>query len=436
MTFTTAKGRLIAGAAGAAIAALALASCASPNTEPVSSGALETDPALISGDITFSTWWAYADQAIVDQFEEAYPNVNVTLEFTAIDGYPTKLQALASSGDLPDVFAVQGPPLTDLADAGQLYDFTEALDTDAIDFDGTWGDSFVPSLLSGANAQLATVATNGEVYGIPFNAISVASIYNMDIFEEVGVTPPTTFDELLSNCEALSAAGYIPMSLTGTVWAGWWPVLAWDQTMSGSELADFDVSNPEYIRGLEIVSEMADAGCWAESQISTDIAAETSLFLQKQTAQFVSVPENFLASVAEGADFNIGTYVLPALDGSEPNRILGGGGANVIAVSANSDNVSAAVAFAKFLTSAGVQTELASTQYTIPSIDIDLGTGNPLMSAFLEAASNGFVDPSGYMPGFTAEGGTTFNSEILLSLILGKITPAEAAEATRDLFDQ
>lgn len=439
MMFTAAKRRLVAGVAGAAIAAVALSACASPSggsESTGSTGALETDPSKISGEITFSTWWAYADQALVDQFEELYPNVDVKLEFTAIDGYPTKLQALASSGDLPDVFAVQGQPLVDLAEAGQLYDFQEAFATDSADLDGTWGDSFVPSLLSGANSALAKSATNGEFYGLPFNAISVASIYNMDIFAEVGITPPATFDELLSNCEALSAAGYIPMSLTGAVWGTWWTVLAWDQTLNGADVADFDVSSPEYIQGLQIVSDMANAGCWRESQITTDIAAETSLFLQKETAQFVSVPENFLASVADGADFELGTYVLPALNGTEPNRILGGGAANVIAVSADSENHSAAVAFAKFLTSAAVQTELASSQFTIPSVNIDLSSSNPLMGAYLEAAGNGFIDPSTYLPAMTAEGGTTFNTEIFPKLILGDLTPEQAAEATRDLYEQ
>lgn len=436
MMFKAAKRRLLAGVTGAALAAVALTGCTGASGGSGGSGALETDPSKISGDITFSTWWSYADQKLVDQFEELYPNVNVTLEFTAIDGYPTKLQALASSGDLPDVFAVQGQPLVDLAEGGQLYNFQEALKTPAFDLDETWGDSFVPSLLSGANATLASVEKNGEIYGVPFNAISVASIYNKDIFDEVGIKPPTTFDEMLSNCKALSGAGYIPMSLTGSVWGTWWTVLAWDQTLSGTDKANFDVANPEYVRGLELVSDMAKAGCWQESQITTDIDAETALFLQKKTAQFVSVPENFLAKVAGDADFELGTYVLPALDGKEPNRILGGGGANVIAMNAKTKNASAAVAFAKFLTSAQVQTELAGSQFTIPSINIDVSSSNPLMAAYLTAAGNGFVDQSGYLPPMTAEGGTIFNTEIFPKLILGQLTPKEAAEATRDLYEK
>ena len=431
MPFQLGKSRILAPLAIVAAAGLALAGCSTPSAEIESS--FTTDPSKIEGDITFTSWWAYANQELVDGFAAEYPNVNVTLDFTAADNYPTKLQTLASSGDLPDVFAAQGPSIVELVGAHQLFDLTDALSSAAYDGEAaSWGESFNSALLAGANAGLET--PGGEIYGLPFNAISVASIYNQDIFEEVGVEVPTTFSELLSNCTVLKDAGYIPMSLTGSVWSSWWTALAWDQTMSGQAVADFSVDDPNFIKGLEIVEEMAQAGCWAESQIATDIAAETSLFLQKKTAQFVSVPENFLASVVDGADFAVGSYVIPALDGKEPNRIIGGGAANVLVVNAGSKNLSAAVAFAKYLTSTEVQTELASTQFTIPSLDIDLSSGNPLMAAYLEAAGNGFTAPAEYMPAWSTSGLTTYRAEVLPKLILGQITPAEAAKATEGLF--
>lgn len=416
--------------------ALLLGGCSSGEETGVSPGAqeLETDPSKISGDIRFMTWWAYADEAVIEAFNAEYPNVTVELDFTPIDSYQQKVQSLASSGDLPDVFGSQ--QILPLANGGQLLDLNAALDTAAHDMDGTWRDSFVPALLAGANQGLDESRPNGETWGVPFNAISVANIYNAEIFDEVGIAPATDFKTLLDNCRALDGAGYIPMSLTGAVWGGWWPTLAWDQTMRDGSVEDFTVDHPDFVRGLEIVAEMADAKCWDPSQVTTDIAAETALFLQKKTAQFVSVPENFLKSVAEGADFEIGTSVLPPLDGVTPNRILGGGNANVIVVNARSENVNAAVAFAKFLTSEGLQRELASSQYTIPSIDISLESANPLMAAYLDATSDGFIDSSGYMPAFSTAGLTTWNTEVLPSLLLGKLTPEQAAHATADLFNE
>lgn len=427
--------RTTAALAALLVGGLLLAGCSVGGEEPVlEAQELETDPAKISGDIRFMTWWAYADEGVIAAFKEEYPNVNVELDFTPIDSYQQKVQSLASSNDLPDVFGSQ--QILPLAKGGQLLDLNDALDSPAHDIDGNWRETFVPALLAGANQGLDEVTENDEIWGVPFNAISVANIYNKDIFAEVGIEPAEDFEGLLDNCRALDEAGYIAMSLTGAVWAGWWPALAWDQTMRDEAVADFSVENEQFIRGLEIVAEMADAGCWDPSQVTTDIAAETALFLQKKTAQFVSVPENFLKSVADGADFELGTSVLPALDGASPSRILGGGNANVIVINAKSANLSAAVAFSKFLTSEGLQRDLASTQYTIPSIDISLESANPLMGAYLDATADGFIDPSGYMPAFSTEGQTTWNMEILPSLLLGKLTPREAAAAAAGLFNE
>jgi raffinose/stachyose/melibiose transport system substrate-binding protein len=426
-------------AASVAVAVMALAGCGGSDSSSPRAGSpdITADPSAVSGKLTFATWWAYANQDLIDGFKEKYPDVEVELQFTDIGDYPKKLQAQASAGDLPDVFAAQSATLAALSEAGQLYDLKDALNTAPYDGAGaTWSDTFDPVLLSGANSDMKAQETDGQLYGVPFNAISVAGLYNQDIFAEVGIEPPATFDDMVANCEALDAAGYIPMSFTGAVWGEWWPRMAWDQTMRDDKVEDFSADNPHFVRGFEIVEELADAGCWDKSQITTDIAGETSLFLQKKTAQFITVPENFLGAVVDDADFELGSYVLPALDGVEPARVLGGGNANVLVVDKNTDNPAAAVAFAKYLTSEGVQGELAKTQYTIPSITMGLETSSPLIEAYTQAASNGFIDASVYLPNFTTPGTTTFTTEVLPRLVLGEITPEEAAQATAPLLDQ
>jgi raffinose/stachyose/melibiose transport system substrate-binding protein len=427
--------------AAAVVAAglLAASGCSSSSSSGPEAGNADitADPSAVSGKLTFATWWAYANQDLIDGFKDQYPNVDVELQFTAIDDYPKKLQAQASAGDLPDVFAAQSATLAALSKAGQLYDLQDAMLT--APYDGataSWGETFDPVLLSGANADMKAQETDGQTYGVPFNAISVAGVYNKEIFDEVGIKPPASFDDMVANCKALDAAGYIPMSLTGATWGDWWPRMAWDQTMRDDDAADFKADNPDFVHGFELVKELADAGCWDDSQVTTDIAGETSLFLQKKTAQFVTVPENFLADIVKDADFDLGSYTLPALDGVEPAHVLGGGNANVLVISKDSDNAAAAVAFAKYLTSEGVQGELAKTQYTIPSITMGLETSSPLIEAYTKAAANGFIDASVYLPNFSVPGQTTFLTEVVPQLILGKMTPEQAAEATAPLFDQ
>lgn len=430
------RGRTLAAAAMAAVA-LTVAGCGSSSSSTPAASAGDGSPASVSGKLTFATWWAYANQDLIKGFQAKYPHVQVDLQFTAIDSYPQKLQAEASAGQLPDVFAAQGSTLAALSKAGQLYDLSDALSQKP--YDGTaatWKDTFDPVLLKGANTDMTAQEQDGQTYGVPFNAISIASVYNKDIFARVGITPPTTFSQLLSNCTALKQAGYIPMSLTGSVWGEWWPEMAWDQTMRHDQVADFSASSPDFVKGFEIVKQMADAGCWDKSQVTSDIAGETSLFLQQKTAQFVTVPENFLGSVVKGASFKLGSYPLPGLDGVQPVHVLGGGNANVLVLNKSTKNPVAAVAFAKYLTSQEVEGHLAKTQYTLPSIQIGLSSSSPLIQAYVDAAANGFVDGSAYLPAFTTAGHTTFVTEVLPKLILGQITPQQAAAQTAPLFDQ
>jgi ABC-type glycerol-3-phosphate transport system substrate-binding protein len=386
-------------------------------------------------EITFATWWAYADDALIQKFTDQHPDIKVNLQFTAIDGYPSKIQAEASAGTLPDVFSAQGSYLVEMAKGGQLLDLQEALKTAPYDGSAaTWREAFNPVLITSTNVPMEAYEENGEVFALPFGALSVAGLYNKDIFKEVGIEPPTSFADLLSNCQAIKAAGYIPMSLTGSVWLDWWFNLAWDQTMRGKDKANFSASDPAYIKGIENVQLLAEAGCWDPSQITTDIDAETSLFLQGKTAQFITVPENFLLTIIDGVKFDLGSYVLPGIspDAKAPVHTLGGG-TNTVAVSANSKQQEAAIEFAKFLMSEEVQGSLAKTMYTIPSVQMEMDTSNVIMQAYLDATLGGFLAGEG-LGTFSTEGYNSLLTEIGPQIVLGQITPEQAAEALAPFY--
>lgn len=426
--------RLLRAATALAAAVVLLAGCGTAQQTP---GGTNPD-GKVAGEITFGTFWAYVDQSVIDDFQKLYPDVKVNLEFTASSGYQTKLQSQAAANDLPDVFAGNPPTLAALAKANRLYDLTNALagKPQSGDF-ASWGESFEPALLDYPNSQIAAnLGREGNLrLAVPLNALSIATVYNTKIFTEVGIKVPTSFEELLSNCRALNAAGYIPMSLAGASWGGWWMQLAWDQTMQNDKAADFTPTSKNFLRAFEIVEQMVTAGCWDKSQVTTDIAAETSLFLQGKTAQFTTVPENFLQTVVKDAKFELGSYVIPPLAGVDPNRTLGGG-TNGLAIAKDTDNAAAAIAFVKYLTSPPAQKKFAEKVYTLPSIKIDVSSSNPLMKAYLDSASNGFAVRAKYLPLFTTAGTTKFNTEILPKFYLGQITPQEAATQAAGLVQK
>ena len=77
--------------------------------------------------------------------------------------------------------------------------------TDAASEDG-WSET-----LSGA---IDAFSYGGEIYGVPINQESTFFFYNERIFDEYGLTPPESFDELLDLCRTLRSNGVTPMSLS------------------------------------------------------------------------------------------------------------------------------------------------------------------------------------------------------------------------------
>ena len=55
---------------------------------------------------------------------------------------------------------------------------------------------------------------DAQVYGVPFALQTLQMFYNKAIFEELGLSEPTTWDEFVALNQTLLDAGYIPMATT------------------------------------------------------------------------------------------------------------------------------------------------------------------------------------------------------------------------------
>ena len=59
---------------------------------------------------------------------------------------------------------------------------------------------------------LAPWTADGDVFAVPIQAVNAAVYYNKDIFAELGLEIPTTFEELLDVAQKLQDAGYVPFA--------------------------------------------------------------------------------------------------------------------------------------------------------------------------------------------------------------------------------
>lgn len=139
--------------------------------------------------------------AIIDAYNEQSPNSAV---FNPQPEYDTTLQAALAGGEPPDVFYVDSNRLPDFVESGVLASAEGQIDDD--------GD-FYPALRD-------AFSYDGTFWCPPKDFSTLALQYNVQMFEEAGVEPPTTWEELASAAEALTTDDHVGLVL-GTEYPRW-----------------------------------------------------------------------------------------------------------------------------------------------------------------------------------------------------------------------
>ena len=179
--------------------------------------------------------------------------ITIHFEKYSYDEYPTKMKIAMSQGDsVPDVLIVHDLFIRQFVEAGYLMELSSILDREnTLDV-------------------LTPVSFNGGVYGIP-NQVTNQFIfmYRGDVYDQLGLAAPATFDEYFAQAQILKEAGY---------YAG-----AWDPSkpgcvnlflnylyMLGGDVLDTEgnVSLNKAEETIALLQKCYDAGIWHKSEQS------------------------------------------------------------------------------------------------------------------------------------------------------------------------
>ena len=184
------------GVAMAAALATSLAACApSGSADDVTGATADEIAAALQEESSITVWgWAPQLEPIVEAFEEKYPKIDVKLENvgTGNDHY-TKLQnAIKAGTGAPDVAQVEYYALPQFALSGAFADLTNfgAADLEDQYTASTWG----------------SVSLNDGIYALPQDSGPMAMFYREDVFTNLGLEIPTTWDEYIAAGKAIHAA--------------------------------------------------------------------------------------------------------------------------------------------------------------------------------------------------------------------------------------
>jgi len=160
---------------------------------------------LTQEKVTLEMWsWRPEDAdvypAILAVFESTHPNIDVVFRPFKNTEYPTVLLTSLEAGE--------GPDIMQLKSYGGLQVYTKYLK--ALDNEIPALEGFAESDLAGARGR-----NDDMIYGVPFATQGLGIYYNTKIFEQYGLSEPSTWDEFLAICQELQDNGVIALANGG-----------------------------------------------------------------------------------------------------------------------------------------------------------------------------------------------------------------------------
>ncbi|BBH68949.1 sugar ABC transporter substrate-binding protein [Actinoplanes sp. OR16] len=315
--------------AGAAAGA-ALAACGSSGPSETSGG----DTA--SGEASY--WFLSGPpgepirQGAVDRFNKANSGGQIKVTTFQNDAYKDKLKTALGAGQAPSIiWGWGGGGLKSYVDNDQVDDLTDWFAQNAAVKDRLFPASFGPATI------------NGKIYAMPCETVQpIVMFYNKEVFDNLKLTPPTTWGEVMDIVPKINAANIAPFSLGGqSRWTNMmWLEFLFDR-IGGPEVfqAVFDGqanawNNPASLRGLTEIQNLIKANGFVKgfSSITADSNADQALLYRGKAAMMLHGSWSYGIISAEGGSFikdgKLGYTSFPTVEGGtgDPSNTVGNAG--------------------------------------------------------------------------------------------------------------
>jgi multiple sugar transport system substrate-binding protein/raffinose/stachyose/melibiose transport system substrate-binding protein len=211
---------------------------------------------------------------------------------------------------------------------------------------------------------------DGKAYFLPSNWYWWAVFYRKSILEENGITPPETWDELLTACDTLNEAGIIPITI-GTKYR--WTAAAWfdyiNMRLNGPEfhlnlmLGKESYEDPRVKGVFEKWTELFEHNCFIDDAAAYSWQDALDPFNRGDAAMYL-MGQFISDSVAEEVKDDLDFFRFPIIDPSMP--IGEDAPTDGYFMSVNAKNAEGGKKFLAFLGSEEVQTIMVKELGRLP----------------------------------------------------------------------
>lgn len=348
-----------------------------------------------------------AFEELITMFEAENPDVKVKVNLFDHEGYKTAIRNFltADAPDLANWYA--GNRMAPFVKAGQFLDVSDV-----------WEENGLGQKLA---ASKASMTIDGKQWGVPYTYYQWGIYYNKDVYKQVGVSEPKTWDEFIANCAKFKAAG-VDCVTTGS--KALWPIAGIFDYLSlrtnGYEFhMDLTAGKIAWTddRVKAVFTEWAklvEPGYVTANHTAIDWQDAAALMVQGKAANYVM--GNFAVSAFKDGGMtndNLGFMVFPEITPGLPRAEEAP--TDTIHIPAGAKNVEDAKKFLAFVARADVQTALNKRLNQLP-------TNN---EATVDAA-----DP------FLSQGFETVSTATALAQFFDRDAPAEMAKAAMEGFQE
>ena len=287
-------------------------------------------------------------EAVIAEFQAMHPDLNI--ETTVIDreAYKTQIRNFLTA-EAPDVATwYAANRMAPYVNAGLFEDVSDL-----------WQE---PEIAENLASTQGALTIDGKQWGVPYTYYQWGVYYRLDIYEELGLSEPATWEEFIANCQAILDSGRKCFTIgTKFLWTagGWFDYINlrthgydFHMALASGEVAWTDDRVRETFANWR---ELIDMGAFVDNH-QTYSWQESLPFIVSGEAAAILIGNFAVAPLREAGldDSKLDFYQFPAIN---PDVALAEDApTDTFHIPANATNKEAAREFLRFVVSADVQT--------------------------------------------------------------------------------
>ena len=368
-------------------------------------------------------------------FENEY-NVDIEVRWQGLwSDIPQQLQTARMANEPVDITTCGANQVNStLARSGVLMDITELIKP--------FQDRFVEGMID-------PYTIGGKVWAMPWDVASTSVVvYNIDIFNELGLEEPTTYEDLVEAADTIKdQKGIMPWVHQGK--APWmWPMWFFESfaQTSGNQSIEFTndfltgnrkFNSPEEIAAFEALGKFYQDGVLTTESLDTDTEGMRAAFAQQKAAMMYVGTWEFPNIRDSVKDFEVGIFEFPIVT-DKPGVVSqhGGGPDGCLAIPsfAPKENIDLQAQFLEFVSRAenankilGPALPIVPVLESVPPVDDPLA---PELNSEFTPHTIRFLD--WIWP-------VEVNDAVMQAVpavLVGEMSPEDAAANVQDAFDK